>query len=344
MPLLPSFIENKEIEKIKFKRGIFHFGSLKTLFLYTEDYYKDYFEELYRIWIEEVPPNFSEKDVDAIIYIFKSEKAFSPKYHFRENPVFYHDKESDWYQIRSDFADAYILNSITPAKIYIPINPEAGTPEPLLNFLLSVFNKVLFIFGMLHVHAAAIRHKGTTCLFIGDKGVGKTTISLWFANLGSTILGEDHIMVKKVDGTFLASGCDNIMRVTKKTEEKFFENELPITPSLFAGVPKKEIELSDYFKSSPYVDETVNLIFFPSVKDKFSIKRIEKSFALLYFLERIQPRNRFADNNDAVKLMSFLGDFIETVDIYSLELSENINDLEQLVDFIESRRKHNDRI
>ena len=58
-----------------------------------------------------------------------------------------------------------------------------------------------------------------------------------------------------------------------------------------------------------------------------------------YFLEKIHPRNRFANNQDIQNIMDYLEQFISAVPAYSLELSRNLNDLDRLVEFIQNDEK-----
>jgi len=283
---LPLFLP-EEVKSNQFKQGLFHFGSFAVNFNYTIDYYKDFIEELFRLWMEEVNFTASTRKIDAELFMFLSEEAFSPKYHTPDNPIFLYHPEENWYQIRSDYVDAYIDLSVDPIQIYVPINPEGKPKEPLINFVQAVFNKILFVLEKLHMHAAAIEFNGSANLFFGDNGSGKTTITLSLAKSGGTILGEDHIVITRKGGSFYASGCDDIMRVTKQTENFYFEEELPENIQEFAGVSKKQIRLSNYFLTKPYTDILISNIFFPKLGSTFSITPMEKSSGIIYFFVSI---------------------------------------------------------
>jgi len=246
IPSFPLFLP-EEVKSNQFKQGLFHFGSFNVKFYYTIDYYKDFIEELFRLWMEEFNSTASARKIDAELFMFLSEEAFSPKYHTPENPIFFYQPDENWYQIRSDYVDAYIDLSVDPIKIYVPINPEGKPKEPLINFVQAVFNKVLFVLEKLHMHAAAIEFNGSANLFFGDNGSGKTTITLSLAKSGGTILGEDHIVITRKGESFYASGCDDIMRVTKQTEDFFFGQELSENIQDFAGVSKKTNKIVELF-------------------------------------------------------------------------------------------------
>jgi hypothetical protein len=67
----------------------------------------------------------------------------------------------------------------------------AGFLIPLLHLLLSAYNSYL-------VHASAVAHEGKCILILGEAGAGKTTMSLALARKGMEFMGDDLIMVEKV--------------------------------------------------------------------------------------------------------------------------------------------------
>jgi len=342
---LPEFLDEEISDQKKFNKGVFNFGSLTTLLHYTNDLYRSNLEFLYRNWLVEFDQKKEQDPINANLYIFESSEAFSKKYHSSVKPVILDKREEGWIQIRSDYVDAYIDLSTIPIKMFLLINPNTpsdpnGKPgEPLLNFMLAVVNKVLFQLGQLHVHGAGLQFNNTISLFIGDKGAGKTTLSLKLAHAGGEILSEDHIMIKQVGETYFASGCDDIMRITKNTEDYFFSDPIMIKEELFDGVPKKEIILSDYFNNIPYQDFPITNIFFPRVGQEFLIEPLRGIYPVLYFLERIQPRHRFADKEDINNLLSYLIGLFENANVFLVNLSDDLNDLDKLIDFLSDIRQ-----
>jgi len=66
---------------------------------------------------------------------------------------------------------------------------------------------------------------------------------------------------------------------------------------------------------------------------------MEKSSVIIYFLQKIHPRNRFANNEDIQNMLDYLEQLINSVPAYNLELSRNLNDLNQLAKFIKINDK-----
>jgi len=60
--------------------------------------------------------------------------------------------------------------------------------------------------GGLIIHAAGIRSDGRVLVFPGPSGAGKSTISRLFQAQGQEVLSDDRVIVRKIDGQFLAFG------------------------------------------------------------------------------------------------------------------------------------------
>lgn len=60
--------------------------------------------------------------------------------------------------------------------------------------------------GGLIIHAAGIRSDGRVLVFPGPSGAGKSTISRLFQAQGYEVLSDDRVIVRKIDGRFLAFG------------------------------------------------------------------------------------------------------------------------------------------
>ena len=56
------------------------------------------------------------------------------------------------------------------------------------------------------MHAAAVESNGKGYIFPGKSGAGKSTISRFFAARGYSLLSDDRIVVRKIDGEFYVFG------------------------------------------------------------------------------------------------------------------------------------------
>ena len=91
------------------------------------------------------------------------------------------------------------------------------------------------------------RARRHTSLFLGGKGAGKSTLCLALARAGATVLGEDHVLVRRAatawSGGFVVSGCDANMRLTAQTEEALLPQPPNGRKAWFGGVLKREFDL-----------------------------------------------------------------------------------------------------
>jgi hypothetical protein len=212
------------------------------------------------------------------------------------------------------------------------------TPHPahfdLCVHLAVVFHKLLFLMDRVVLHAAAVRLGGRVSMFLGDRGAGKSTISLRLARAGGAVLGEDHLILRRDGAGFAVSGCDERSRLDAKTERHFFDRPLAAEPADFAGRLKKEMPAHQLFRSEPYTDRLPALLFFARPGGRFAIAPLSRRVALLKLMEAAGKLQRFVDPMDRGRFLALLSDFVATVEPYDLSLSEDIQELDRLAAFL----------
>jgi hypothetical protein len=120
-----------------------------------------------------------------------------------------------------------------------------------------------------------------------------------------------------------------------KTERYFFDQPLPGEPVSFAGRLKKEIPAAAVFDSRPYCDYRADRLFFVQAGTSLRITPLPRRIALLKLMGAAGRLQRFVDAIDRVRFLGMLSDFVETVVPYDLGLSEDLSDLDQLVEFLQ---------
>ena len=225
---------------------------------------------------------------------------------------------------------AEVALDAAPVRIRVVVRqPEADRFELRVHFS-AVLNKLLFLMDHVVLHAAAVRLDDRVHVFVGDKGAGKSTLCLGLARAGGTVLGEDHVILRRSSDGFLVSGGDERSRVTEQTERHFFSEPLDIAPKDFAGTPKKEIRMGDYFLSRPYEDFPAHCLHFPWVTGSLSIRPLKAQPALLRFMKYTAHFQRFAGGADQARFLDMLSGFVAGVRTFELTLSRDLNDLDRL--------------
>lgn len=219
-----------------------------------------------------------------------------------------------------------------PVQIRLRVRqPDISRFELRVHFAV-VLNKILFLMDHVVLHAAAVQLHGAVHVFVGDKGAGKSTTCLGLARAGGTVLGEDHVILRRAGEGFLVSGGDERSRLTEQTERYFFPEPLAVTPRDFAGTPKKEIRMGDYFSSRPYEDFPAHRLLFPRVVTRFELRPMKAQPALLRLMKYTAQFQRFAGAADQARFLDLLASFIATVDAYEVDLSPELDDLDRLVE------------
>ncbi|HEX7023950.1 MAG TPA: hypothetical protein VF187_03945 [Gemmatimonadales bacterium] len=223
---------------------------------------------------------------------------------------------------------------VRPARIRVVVRQPGISRFELRVHIAVVLNKLLFLMDHVVLHAAAVRLNGSVNLFVGEKGAGKSTICLGLARAGGTVLGEDHVILRRTGEGFLVSGGDERSRVTERTERHFFTEPLDVAPKDFAGTPKKEIRLGDYFSSRPYEDFPAHRLLFPAVTGRFRVQPLRAQPALLRLMKYTAQFQRFAGGPDQARFLEILSGFIGTVSAYEVELSHDLDDLGRLAEVL----------
>ena len=219
-----------------------------------------------------------------------------------------------------------------PARIRLEVRqPDADRLELRVHFA-AVINKLLFLLDHVVLHAAAVRLGDRTHVFVGDKGAGKSTLCLGLARAGGTVLGEDHVILRRVPEGFLVSGGDERSRVTEQTERHFFADPIEAVPKDFAGTRKKEVRMGDYFASRPYEDFPAHCLHFPWVTGQLELRPIRAQTALLRFMKYTAHFQRFAGAADQFRFLDMLSGFVSGVRTFELTLSRDLDDLARLAE------------
>ncbi len=237
-------------------------------------------------------------------------------------------------EIHTEALSVRLFRNEAPARItFAVLNPEMSERDFKVHLSVVLF-KVLFLLDRLMLHAAAVDFGGAVSIFIGAKGAGKSSTSLYLASAGGTILAEDRVILKKTADGIFVSGCGERSRITAKTERHFFSEPLPLEPINVEGVLKKQFPAGHFFSSMPYRDYPAERIFFNRVGARFRITNLSKGEALINLLRETKAWHRFAGAEDHRRHLSFLRTCVEALPAFRLELSLELGEMEKLAAFL----------
>lgn len=318
--------------------GFLPLGSWGLNVYATRKYYTYVLGHHFKRNIEESPPAHKQS---ANLYMIGSTRDSRI---FKRQATLRDDSTAEWeYPVKG-------VASLATGRFQVLIFMEGGTPDILIyvrepqyshedfhGHVFEIVHKILFIFNMFYMHAAAVEWNRRVSAFIGDRGNGKSTICLRLAMEGGVIISDDHIVLKKKRGRFLVSGCEEIGRVTGKTEDAIFGRRLDIRERRFGSVMKKELLLADYFECAHFRDFPINDIFFTHIGKNFGIAPVSPSEAVLRLIKGTRPFFRFNRAQDYADYLGYFSELAGRTSLYDLTLTRDLNDLNELVAFLRQK-------
>jgi hypothetical protein len=316
--------------------GFLPLGSWGLNVYATRKYYTDVLGHHFKRNIEVSPP---AADQSANLYMIGSSRDSDI---FKGQEALPDDSTAEWKHTGKGTASlatgrfqVLVFRDDKPPDILIYVREPQYSHEAFHGHVFEIIHKILFMFRMFYMHAAAIEWNGRVSAFIGDRGSGKSTVCLRLAKAGAAIISDDHIVFKKNRGRFLVSGCEEIGRVTRKTEDAIFGKRLNTKAGRYGGVMKKEILLADYFECAHFKDFSINDIFFTHIGDNFGIVPVSKSEAVLRLIENTRPFFRFNRTEDYADYLTYFSELAGKTHTYDLTLTGDLNDLNKLIAFLE---------
>lgn len=221
-----------------------------------------------------------------------------------------------------------------PIDIFLAVRGRPRDEYAFRVHLSVALHRALLLLGRLYLHAAGVVFKDRGYAFVGDKGSGKSTLSLALGAAGATVLADDHVVLRRDGARFLASGCDGEARLLDDAERHLFGTPVDARVVDLGGVRKKEIPIGRFFTSDPYRERHLDRIAFPRIGTAFHVAPMAKSNALVELIRATRASHRFSGPADYGAYLDYLTNLVESVETFSLELSPNLSDLDRLVAWI----------
>jgi len=102
---------------------------------------------------------------------------------------------------------AIVDDEFRRGDLYLELSDDNKTIYPLGQLEIRLFSVWLATFGDIILHASGIMKEGKGYCFLGEAGAGKSTLARVFKkDPGVTVLGEDTIILRYLDGKFWIFG------------------------------------------------------------------------------------------------------------------------------------------
>lgn len=175
-------------------------------------------------------------------------------------------------------------------RIDLADSGEVDDPASLNHLLYDhVIPRVIAATGVLVLHGSAVEIGGRLAIFIGDTGVGKSTLSASLHSKGHRLIGDDAVMVTCEDGTFHGEAVYPSLRLYPEAIERVLGADIPT--ATMAGYSDKRHVLNFGGRSVATGALPIGHLFFlVDESDQLSIRTIpmrdvcmaliEQSFAL----------------------------------------------------------------
>ncbi|MEQ1870853.1 MAG: hypothetical protein ABL961_12605 [Vicinamibacterales bacterium] len=208
---------------------------------------------------------------------------------------------------------------------------RAPSPAAAYQVHLAIaMHRLLLAMDAVYLPAAAVVLDGHAHVFIGEKGAGKSTISLALGLSGATVLSDDHVLIERTPAGFVVSGCESLARVTADTEAQLFGEPLPVAAQDFAGTLKKEFALADYVQADLSTARPIAALHFPRVGTSLQLTPRRAQHTVLDLIERTRRSYRPQNAEEIAQLLDFWSALATAVPSFDLELSTDLQTLARL--------------
>ena len=332
------FVEREELVRLGAARaaewaGIMRLGSLATAVTGQREFYRDAVLALFRGAAGQ-HDDLESDEIAARVAVFEAgeeEGVFAPAPPDGIDATA-PDGEGRWI-IATEALTAHLFTS-RPIEMFLGVRGRPANDDAFRVHLSVVLHRALFLLDRLFLHAAGVRVAGTCWAFAGDKGAGKSTLSLALGAAGATVLADDHVVLRRRGDRFLASGCDAHARLLDDAERHLFAGPVEAPVVELGGLRKKEIPIGRYFASDPYREHRLDRLVFSRVGSGFETRPMSRRDALVELIRATRASHRFSGDADYAAYLDYLPALVESVESFSLELSPRLVDLERAVAWV----------
>jgi hypothetical protein len=239
-------------------------------------------------------------DADFDVSIIKSKVKFDLQQSKKLFEDAYFVKNINLFQLSVDkLADYSVING---NEILIDVKKNSNLNEFKIFLYGTCFAALLLQRKIVCLHGAGIIQNGKANLFLGNSGMGKSTLTSFFVNQGYQFLGDDVLPLKFVDNCQVQVGC------SVPTIKLWEDNLLNLGVMAQAGTQiREDVPKFRYSYRSKLAEEyfSIGKIFILDWKNEvtdFTFTKLSIIESLFYLKEHIY-RPQFIDEPDEKQLM-----------------------------------------
>ena len=278
----------------------------------------------FRVWAG--PDDATTPDVELTIV---DDAGTRPRVDGRDDELVL-DASGDDERITTSITELVIEQQGKPVRAHLTVTPDGQDPDYVAHYVAMNLRALMRRLGRIQLHGAAATLRSRTVVLLGDKGAGKSTLSVAIGRAGGTVLADDQLILH-VDHGVTISGVDGGLRLTAETERHFFAAPLDYEPQSFAGTLKKEVPLGAFVDASPGIDAVPDACYFPRVAGSFEIMPLSRTVAVQRLLHVLVPLHRFTGPSDQLAFVRAISTFVGAVEVFDLTLSRDLHDLDRVI-------------
>lgn len=230
-----------------------------------------------------------------------------------------------------------LWNDIKIFTIYgnkeIIINPETGLDENFLKLFILGYAIAMLLHkrGRLILHANAVNMYGGAVLFIGDRGRGKSTISLALNEKGHNLLSDDVLSIQMSLSEFpkVIPGFPG-MKLWPESIVNINENP-EVMPKLHFNTDKRYYSVKNNFS---HVLMPIKIIYLIEKSNGINIENMKPQEAVMELIKSSYCFKLF-DNNELSENLKKCTKIVNSVPVKRLKIKHSFENLPNLVKIIE---------
>lgn len=205
-----------------------------------------------------------------------------------------------------------------------------GDSELIRRFIVgTIMGIALYQRGNLVLHASSIQTSKGAIAFIGNVGMGKSTMALAMVSKGYNFITDDVCAIEELNGVYYIIPSYPLVKVSQEVADNILQNCESLR-FVTRYDDKLEYQISDKVVTAPV---PVNRIYMLNNQGDGNHERIDPQIAVLEILKNSFP-TRFGHPGDKAHFLQCV-ELVRTTPIFNLKRANSIGDLSDTTRLIE---------